>query len=84
MLVIPCKLFQHIQLGGLFTVTPVSMEGDIVELEIVACDGGQLSKSKQSLQLADRARPQTGNENVQPISDSEPSDPPDDGSGSLH
>ncbi|MCH9692855.1 MAG: hypothetical protein K0U59_12475 [Gammaproteobacteria bacterium] len=53
MLTLSCKLFQRIQLGGIFTITPVYMEDGTVQLEILACDGGELTRVEPPLPKLD-------------------------------
>ena len=53
MLTLSCKLFQRIQLGGIFIITPVYMEDGTVQLEILACDGGELTRVEPPLPKLD-------------------------------
>ncbi|MCH9691100.1 MAG: hypothetical protein K0U59_03375 [Gammaproteobacteria bacterium] len=69
MLEVTCKLLQCVQLGGIFTITPVWMGDGTVKLHIVACDGGYLSRVKPVLPAENLIWLQ-GKQNPQSSSDS--------------
>ncbi|MFS1522586.1 hypothetical protein ACL7TT_00495 [Microbulbifer sp. 2304DJ12-6] len=53
--ILPCRLFQPLNLGGYFIITPVAIRDKVVDLHIAPGKGNRVMRAVRLLQLLDEA-----------------------------
>jgi hypothetical protein len=53
--IFPCRLYQPVHLGEYFTITPISFNDGIVNLQVVPSRGDRLMRAERFLQMLDEA-----------------------------
>jgi hypothetical protein len=53
--IFPCRLYQPVHLGEYFTITPISINDGIVNLQVVPAHGDRLMRAERFLQMLDEA-----------------------------